>query len=760
MRSHEEISTRLQAKDPDLINLRKAARAALVAVPLFALLKVALDQGPLASFAFFGCFVGLVFADFGGPPRPRAMAYAAMIVVGDLLIVIGLLLSDSLVGSAATMFVVVFAVCFAAIFGGYLPAFLAPATLAYSLAVLDPLNNVAIDARLLGWTVGGAAAMLAALLLWPVNQRLKLRQTLAQASGGLAEAMESGTDRTAAEDGYRKAADALAEARRKASTPLRPAGPTSRHVGLLHLVLNLEQAADMTRQFLDRGWPPKDNDEQLAAACTRTFRRIASALLERSDPAILSEDLKALNDCLLDRHRCVQSAMPQTFQSSSDVVQRMSETLAAMRRSFPIMALAHTALWVDMAAAAALGLGQALTPLTDRPELTPLTDRPAALVRRARHILARGLDPDGVIFRNSVRAAAAMTLAVVLAQVVPLEHRFWVTLATLLVLRSSATSTSATVLQAMAGTLTGFVVAAVILTLFDDNPTVLWFLLPCCVFLAAYTPNAVSFMVGQVSFTVAFVLLFTLIDDVGLLTDVARVETVGIGATASAVMALIFWPRGARDALAHAIAVVYRTSSESLRHMATDPAASRRNAEIDMQARRRADEAFGIALGERGQQIDARAWIHLFRAPNLVHSLVTQLLPPPSPGAADRFCPALAVIHRKRDEVAARLAWVAERLDSADAPPTRDEPAARPTDASADDLIPLLTKGLDSTRPPTPQLVADARLLIAWNYWVTCVDDYVAAAGPALDQVAAASRPRAWLRWSELKAKTGPAAPT
>jgi len=753
------ISTRLQAKDPDFVNFRKAARAALVAVPLFALLKVALDEGPLSTFAFFGCFVGLVFADFGGPPRPRAMAYAAMIIVGDILIVIGSSLSDSLVGSAATMFVVVFAVSFATIFGGYFPAFVAPVALAYSLAVLDPLNNVALDARLLGWTVGGTAAMLAALLLWPVDQRLKLRQTLAQASCALAAVMESGRDRGAAEDGYRKAADALAEARRKASTPLRPAGPTSRHVGLLHLGLNLEQAADMTRQFLDRGWPPKDDDERLAAACARTFRRTGAALLERSDPAILSEDLKALNDTLLDRHRSIKSAAIRTSESSSDAVQRMSETLADMRRSFPIMALGHTALWVDVAAAATLGLGKALTPLTNRPELTPLTDRPAALLQRTRHILAKGLDPDGVIFRNSLRAAAAMTLAVVLAQVVPLEHRFWVTLAALLVLRSSATSTSATILQAMAGTVTGFVVAAIILTLFDGNPTVLWLLLPCCVFLAAYTPNAVSFMVGQVSFTVAFVLLFTLIDDVGLLTDVTRVETVAIGAAASAVMAFIFWPRGARVALAHAVAVVYRASSEGLRHTAADPVASRRAAQTNMHARRRADEAFGIALGEHGQRIDARAWIALFRAPNTVHSLVTGLLPPPSPGAADRFGPALAVIHRNRDEVAARLARVADRLDSADGLSAQDEPAAQSREAPVDDLIPLLTEELDSAQTLTPQLLSDARLLIAWNYWVTCVADYLAAAGPALDQVSAASQPRAWLRWSEPKPDTEPAAP-
>ena len=47
-----------------------------------------------------------------------------------------------------------------------------------------------------------------------------------------------------------------------------------------------------------------------------------------------------------------------------------------------------------------------------------------------------------------------------------------------------------------------------------------------------------------------------------------------------------------------------------------------------------------------------------------------------------------------------------------------------------------------------PQPLDDARLLIAWNYWMACTEDYVTAVGPGLDQVAAASRPRAWLRWS------------
>lgn len=753
------LLTRLRAKDPDLINLRKAARGALVAVPLFALLKVALDQGSLSTFAFFGCFVGLVLADFGGPPRPRALAYLAMIVICDLVIVAGSLLSDSLVGSAAAMFAVMFAVSFAAVFGGYAPAFLAPIALAYSLAVLDPLSNLAIDVRVLGWTIGGGAALLAALTLWPVNQRLRLRQTLARASRGLGAALASDRDRDAAEAGYRDAVDALAEARRKASAPLRPAGPTSRHVGLLHLVLNLEQAADMTRRVLDGAWPPEDGDGDVAAACARAFRRTGAMLLEETDPGTVPEDLEGLSEVLLAWRRGADGAAIQAAGSSSDGTQRMSEALAAMRRSFPVIALAHIAMWMEMAAAAALGAAGTIAPVTNRPELTPLSDRPAELLRRARHILSRGLDPDGVIFRNSIRGAAAMTLAVVLAQVVPVEHSFWITLGALLVLRSSAASTSATVLQAMAGTLLGFVVAAAILKLFDDNPAALWILLPVCVFLAAYTPNVVSFMVGQVAFTAMVVVLFTLIDDRGLVTDLARLETVALGAASSAVMALVLWPRGARVALAKAVAVVYRSASGGLRGLVTGSAEARRAAETDMHgARRHADEAFGIALGERGRAIDVRAWIALFRAPNMVHSLVSGLLPPPSPEIADRYGDALAATLRHRDEAAHRLERVADRLDPANAGPAEADPTPRPMGERSEDLVPLLLENLQVTRPLAPELVDDARLLVAWNDWLTCVEDYVAAAGPELGQVAAASRPRAWLRWSAPKAAEKPAA--
>ncbi len=270
-------------KDPDLLNLRKAVRVTLVSVPLLALLKVGLDLGPLSTFAFFACFVALVFANFGGPPTSRALAYIAMIILGDVVIVLGSLLSETLVGGTAAMFVIIFLASFAAVLGGYAPAFLAPIALAYSLAVLDPLSNLAVDIRVLGWTIGGAVAMAAALVLWPVDLRARLRHTLADASDGLATALAQVHDKEASEAGYGRAVEALADARSKTSAPQRPAGPLSRDIGLLHLVEHLEQAEDMVRRVLD-GQRDAHDDEQIIAASAAALGRTSAMLREEVRP--------------------------------------------------------------------------------------------------------------------------------------------------------------------------------------------------------------------------------------------------------------------------------------------------------------------------------------------------------------------------------------------------------------------------------------------------------------------------------------------
>lgn len=734
------IQAKLRAHDPDLVNLRKALRAALVAASVFAVLKLAFDSGPIATYGFFASLVGLIFANFGGPLKSRALAYAGMIVIGNVLVVVGALLSDAPVAATIVMFVIIFLVSFATVFGGYAPSFMAPVALSYSLAVLDPISDGAIDVRVIGWTIGGISALIAALVLWPIDRRPILRRSVADVCDGLAIALESINDRDAAEAGYQRAVDAFVVVRRKTSTPLRPVGPMSRDIGLMLAIEHVEQSLDMTRRVLDRHGTASIVSP-LYAACARSFRQSGALLRGELDPKTASQDMPVLEDALFAERQLVEEKVTQN--QPSDASGSVDDVLDGVRHSFPLLALSHIAMWVEANAATALGAGRSVHPSKIAPELKPISDRPAQMADRFWRIMSQGVDPDGVIFRNSIRAAAAMSLAVAVAQIVPIEHGFWITLAALVVLHSSASSTTATALQAIVGTVLGFVVAAGILLLFQSESVALWVLLPICIFLSGYVPGVVSFMVGQMAFTCLVVVLFTLIDPVGITTAVLRVETVALGAASGGVMAFILWPRGARVALARAVASVYRVSADGIRSL-TASDKQRHEANANMHGiRRHAEETLTNALSERGRQIDIPAWMTLFQAPNMAQSIVAGLWKPPSPWLVENCGDAVTATFEHRSEVADALDHVADRLDPVNAGTRKPN-----TMTQTDELTSKLMGCIDSARPLGMEKAGDVIRLIALNEWLSYIDEYIVDVEPELAHVVEASRPGAWLRWS------------
>ena len=105
-------------------------------------------------------------------------------------------------------------------------------------------------------------------------------------------------------------------------------------------------------------------------------------------------------------------------------------------------------------------------------------------------------------------------------------------------------STGYTVVQSLLGTLIGFVLAAGLVSITADE-WFLWLLLPLTAFLAAYTPSAIHFVVGQASFTVFVVVLFNLLTPQGWRTGLIRLGDIAIGAAVSLVVSVLFWPRGA-----------------------------------------------------------------------------------------------------------------------------------------------------------------------------------------------------------------------
>jgi hypothetical protein len=238
-----------------------------------------------------------------------------------------------------------------------------------------------------------------------------------------------------------------------------------------------------------------------------------------------------------------------------------------------------------------------------------------------------------VWLRNSVRGAAGLALAVLVARVTDAQNGFWVVLGTISVLRSSALATGTTVVEAIVGTAIGIVVGGLIVLAIGAHTWLLWTALPLAVLLGAYSPRAISFTAGQAGFTIVIVVLFNLLNPVGWSVGVVRIEDVAIGCAVSLVTGFLFWPRGAADVLRGSIGGAYETAARYLdRTIATMLGAERAGpigpaAAEASEAALRLDETVREYLAENGsarRDLDALARLvggatRVRRAARLMH---------------------------------------------------------------------------------------------------------------------------------------------
>jgi hypothetical protein len=238
-----------------------------------------------------------------------------------------------------------------------------------------------------------------------------------------------------------------------------------------------------------------------------------------------------------------------------------------------------------------------------------------------------------VWFRNSVRGAAGLALAVLVAKVTDAQNGFWVVLGTISVLRSSALATGTTVVEAITGTVIGIVVGGLIVAALGSEPDLLWAVLPFAVLLGAYSPRAISFTAGQAAFTIVIVVLFNLLNPVGWSVGVVRIEDVAIGCAISLVTGFLFWPRGAADVLRESIGGAYETAARYLDTTIASMVGAPRAAPIEpvaveaTEAALRLDETVREYLTENGsarRDLDALARLtggatRLRRAARLMH---------------------------------------------------------------------------------------------------------------------------------------------
>jgi hypothetical protein len=613
----------VRSRDGDLLALRRAGRAAIVMPGLFALAIKVIGNPTIAAFAAFGSFSMLLLASFTGPMIDRVRAQIALAVCGAVFVTIGTLVST--VDWLAA--IVTAAIAFAVLFAGVVSSVLASATTALLLSLILPVSlpgaASTIPDRLAGWGLAAGAAVLAITLLWPSPARDQLRGPAVASCRALAARLRThvayvlGAEPVSAEDvaaACDRADGAVAALERSFfATPYRPTGLTTATRVLVRLVDEigwLNSVVFLTTAQMPAGAPDATVCQvKLAAA---SVLEAGADLLDRAseDPSALQAAMAHLHDALLAMESHAMITLPPSMRipgeeasgerARSALVSALDPAFRAQELSFVVAQIGEN---IDAVAAA-----------ERRNWLARVLGREPAgadTLGAAQERVASHLEPHSVWLHNSLRGAAALGVAVLVADVFGAQHAFWVILGSLSVLRSNALSTGQNAARGLLGTVAGFVIGGILVTLIGSDTTVLWLLLAPAVLVAGFAPAAVSFATGQAAFTVTLVILYNILAPAGWQVGLVRIEDIALGCGVSLAVGIVFWPRGAAGALRSALAAAYTDAAHYLaaavafgmgRCDATGAGQPHPAAEASRAAAsaRRLDDTFRTYLAERG----------------------------------------------------------------------------------------------------------------------------------------------------------------
>jgi hypothetical protein len=567
----------LREHDPGYAALRRAARTALIMPAMFAIGDKVIGNPILATFAAFGSFAMLLLVDFSGPIRDRVLAQSVLVVTCAILICLGTLASRWTVVAALSMAVVGFAILFAGVVSSVLAGATTSLLLAFILPVSLPGPVSSIPDRVAGWGLSGVVSIVAIALLWPSPVRNPVRVAAINACRALAQRLRLEiawvTDGQSGSEEEHRAAVALAgEAvdglqRTFFATPYRPTGLTTAARAVVRLVDELRWLNTIVLHAKPPGRPGAPNHAACAVrgAAAEVLAQAAD-LLERPGPDSdgLHAALEQMRAALASLEMATTSRLPELTAPAPDDdtdSQRARAVVSALDPSFRAQELSwvvsQVALNTDFAAAADRRswlerlLGR--QPEGLRGPLAAATERAGAHVER-----------NSLWLHNSLRGAAALALAVLVADLSGVQHAFWVVFGTLSVLRSNALSTGQNVVRALLGTTAGFIVGGALVALIGTNTTVLWVLLPIVVLIAGLAPATISFAAGQAAFTLTLLILFNILAPAGWKIGLVRIEDIAIGTGVSLAVGVLFWPRGAGAALGKALSEAYADSARYL----------------------------------------------------------------------------------------------------------------------------------------------------------------------------------------------------
>ncbi|MGW3341158.1 FUSC family protein [Streptomyces sp. NPDC001009] len=621
----------LRGHDPGLSALRRALRAAILTPSVLAVTYFGMGRPDIAVFAAFGSLVLTLFVDFGGPMRERIAGQVALILATAVMTCLGTMAGQTLWLTGTVTFAIAFCVLFSGIVSSALTGATTSLLFAYILPVTlgGPLDT--IPAHAIGWVLGGVASLIGVTLMWPVPASEPLRASGARACALLAARLRAEVDcapdatvhRQALEAAVRQAEEGVADLRKTFyGTPYRPTGLSLSSRAVVRLVDQVIWLGSVLHQD-----PPRSRDplSELMVCETKmaTVELLEhSAELLQADVSVphglgphvtrLEEARARLEESMIGLlpkqfavpvARAERGSVPDAIAGPTDaLINSLGPSFRAQSMSFVVTAIAGN---IELAVTARQRSRRDRL-LGRRP---PGSD---SALSSAQERFAAHLSRNSVWLHNSLRGAAALSLAVVIAHLTGLDHAFWVASGTLAVLRSNAVSTGQTVQRALLGTVLGFVVGVPLILALGAHPVVLWLLLPLAIILVGMESAVTAFTAGQAGFTVVLLVLFSIIDPEGWQLGLVRIEDVAIGCAVSLVVGLLLWPLGAAAALGRVLCDALGDGARYLRSAVVTGLAlcDRTGAAVQasgdddrrhaLASARRLDDAFREYLAERG----------------------------------------------------------------------------------------------------------------------------------------------------------------
>ncbi|MFR9805917.1 FUSC family protein [Pseudonocardia sp. RS010] len=532
--------------------LRRAVRVSTAALSGFYVCLYGVGDPVVAIYALFTVIALGALSEVTGPPDRRLRTFLAAVAAGVVLVSLGTLLAVSTWAAAAGMLVVGFVVAYAGVGGPRVVGVANGLLLLYVLPCFPPFQPDTLDQRLLGLVLGAALLIVADRYLLPpadprpVPDRLAvLADTVAAFATALAGVLRT-PGAPAPEFARRREVLESAEDLRITNLPLaeRPLGPGRRDRSLLTTAAAVRAAADRCVTLADLlggpGDPPHPRTADLVAASGRVLGGLARTL--RAGREAVPVDGSGIEGAL-----------------AAHGAARIPGPAPTLRAGLAAVALAEE---VRVAALAVSGWSGAPLPA---PAETPAqlwflhATRTQLWWRRLRGHLT----PRSVSLQNAVRLALGLAVARVVAGVLDLAHGFWVLLATLSLMRTSAAADRPVLVRAFAGTLVGAVLAAGMLIAVGTDRAVYVWLLPAVMLGTFAAGPLLGVAAAQAGFTVLVAALFAqLAPSTWRLAEVRLVDVL-VGGLIGAVIGAAVWPRGGGGE-------VRRVAADALRTVADD----------------------------------------------------------------------------------------------------------------------------------------------------------------------------------------------